>query len=180
MAFDDSGRLTLTMLLGRPAPSRPSGRLVRSRSLKLLVDGAPTPTHLSLCFSAESVHAFVQSVGDTNVLHAGPKPLVPGLAIFEAALQGIAPVRRAELRFRGASFAGETSSCLCSSACKRWKHYPCPALCYTSTKCQGVVDNKMRLSYNKGHVQHREIRNLGNGVILWIRECRLLQSQQGI
>ena len=26
----------------------------------------------------------------------------------EAALQGIAPVRRAELRFRGASFAGET------------------------------------------------------------------------
>ena len=31
MAFDDSGRLTLTMLLGRPAPSRPSGRLVRSR-----------------------------------------------------------------------------------------------------------------------------------------------------
>lgn len=108
MAFDDSGRLTLTMLLGRPAPSRPSGRLVRSRSLKLLVDGAPTPTHLSLCFSAESVHAFVQSVGDTNVLHAGPKPLVPGLAIFEAALQGIAPVRRAELRFRGASFAGET------------------------------------------------------------------------
>lgn len=108
MAFDDSGRLTLTMLLGRPAPSRPSGRLVRSRSLKLLVDGAPTPTHLSLCFSAESVHAFVQSVGDTNALHAGPKPLVPGLAIFEAALQGIAPVRRAELRFRGASFAGET------------------------------------------------------------------------
>lgn len=108
MAFDDSGRLTLTMLLGRPAPSRPSGRLVRSRSLKLLVDGAPTPAHLSLCFSTESVHAFVQSVGDTNVLHAGPKPLVPGLAILEAALQGIAPVRRAELRFRGASFAGET------------------------------------------------------------------------
>lgn len=108
MAFDDSGRLTVTMLLGRPAPSRPSGRLVRSRSLKLLVDGAPTPTHLSLCFSAESVHAFVQSVGDMNALHAGPKPLVPGLAIFEAALQGIAPVRRAELRFRGASFAGET------------------------------------------------------------------------
>ena len=96
MAFDDSGRLTLTMLLGRPAPSRPSGRLVRSRSLKLLVDGAPPPAHLSLCFSAESVHAF------------GPKPLVPGLAILEAALQGIAPVRRAELRFRGASFAGET------------------------------------------------------------------------
>ena len=59
MAFDDSGRLTLTMLLGRPAPSRPSGRLVRSRSLKLLVDGAPTPAHLSLCFSTESVHAFV-------------------------------------------------------------------------------------------------------------------------
>lgn len=108
MAFDDSGRLTVTMLLGRPAPSQPSGRLVRSRSLKLLVDGAPTPAHLSLCFSTESVHAFVQSVGDTNVLHAGPKPLVPGLAILEAALQGIAPVRRAELRFRGASFAGET------------------------------------------------------------------------
>lgn len=108
MAFDDSGRLTLTMLLGRPAPSRPSGRLARSRSLKLLVDGEPASAHLSLCFSAESVYAFVQSVGDTNALHAGPKPLVPGLAILETALQGIAPVRRAELRFRGASFAGET------------------------------------------------------------------------
>ena len=102
MAFDDSGRLTLTMLLGRPAPSRPSGRLIRSRSLKLLVDGAPTPAHLSLCFSAESVHAFVQSVGDTNALHAGPAPLVPGLAILEAALQGIAPVRPPLLRCRRA------------------------------------------------------------------------------
>ena len=108
MAFDESGRLTLTMLLGRPAPSRPSGRLVRSRRLTLLVDGEPAPTHLSLCFSAESVHAFVQSVGDTNALHAGAAPLVPGLAILEAALQGIAPVRRAELRFHGASYAGET------------------------------------------------------------------------
>lgn len=105
MAFDDSGRLTLTMLLGRPAPAQ---AVERGRRLTLLVNGELAPSHLSLCFSAESVHAFVQSVGDTNALHAGPKPLVPGLAILEAALQGIAPVRRAELRFRGASFAGET------------------------------------------------------------------------
>ena len=105
MAFDDSGRLTLTMLLGRPAPAQ---AVERGRRLTLLVDGELAPSHLSLCFSVESVHAFVQSVGDTNALHAGPKPLVPGLAILEAALQGIAPVRRAELRFRGASFAGET------------------------------------------------------------------------
>lgn len=105
MASDESGRLTLTLLLGRPAPARV---VEGGRGLTLLVDGEPAPAHLSLCFSAESVHAFVQSVGDTNALHAGPVPLVPGLAILEAALQGIAPVRRAELRFRGASFAGET------------------------------------------------------------------------
>lgn len=108
MASDASGHLTITMLLGRPAPSRPSGQLLRSRSLTLLVDGATAPAHLALCFSAESIHAFVQAVGDTNALHAGPVPLVPGLAILEAALQQLPPVRRAELRFRGASFAGET------------------------------------------------------------------------
>lgn len=105
VAADGSGRLTVTMMLGKSAPAR---ERVKSRALSLLVDGTPVKEQLSLCFSAESVHAFVQSVGDTNALHAGPAPLVPGLAILEAALQGIAPVRRAELRFRGASFAGET------------------------------------------------------------------------
>lgn len=47
MAFDDSGRLTLTMLLGRPAPAQ---AVERGRRLTLLVDGELAPSHLSLCF----------------------------------------------------------------------------------------------------------------------------------
>lgn len=107
VAYDGSGRLTVTMMLGRSAPTR---ERTKGRALSLLVDGTPAKEQLSLCFSAEAVHAFVQSVGDTNALHAGPAPLVPGLAILEAALLQLSgdDVRRAELRFRGASFAGET------------------------------------------------------------------------
>ena len=156
MAFDESGRLTLTMLLGRPAPSRPSGQLARSRSLTLLVDGAPTPAHLSLCFSAESVHAFVQSVGDTNALHAGPSRLCRG---WPSSKPRCRASRRCAVRSCASAahpLPERRSSCPCSSACKRWKHYLCPALHYTSTRYTDIVDNKIRLSYNKGHVQYRE------------------------
>ena len=63
-------------------------------------------------FSAEEVHAFVEDVGDTNPLHAGDAPLVPGLEILEASLsrEEICRAARVELRFHGASFAGEMVS----------------------------------------------------------------------
>jgi len=65
VAYDGSGRLTVTMMLGRSAPTR---ERAKGRALSLLVDGTPAKEQLSLCFSAEAVHAFVQSVGDTNAL----------------------------------------------------------------------------------------------------------------
>lgn len=110
MAADASGRLTLVMMLGyaSPVPEVSAGTAVHR--LRLLATGAAASAVISLRFSAQNVHDFVQAVGDTNPLHAGPHPVVPGLAILEAALAhpALAGAERAELRFRGASFAGDT------------------------------------------------------------------------
>ena len=97
------------MLLGRRAPQRDERA---RRPLQMLAEGVPDEMQLSFCFSAEEVHAFVEDVGDTNPLHAGDAPLVPGLEILEAALsrEEICRAARVELRFHGASFAGEMVS----------------------------------------------------------------------
>lgn len=106
VAADDSGELRLTILLGRRAPQRDERA---RRPLQMLAEGVPDEMQLSFCFSAEEVHAFVEDVGDTNPLHAGDAPLVPGLEILEASLsrEEICRAARVELRFHGASFAGE-------------------------------------------------------------------------
>ena len=114
MAADASGRLTLVMMLGHaaPVPPQPAERgqePAAVRQLRLSVVGDVPAKVLRLRFSAEDVHAFVRAVGDTNPLYAGMRPLVPGLAILEAALlhPALAGATRAELRFHGASFAGD-------------------------------------------------------------------------
>lgn len=111
-AADASGCLTLVMLLGHAAPvpeSPSSSEAANVHRLRLLVTGVAEPAVIFLRFSAAEIHDFVRSVGDTNPLHEGPHPVVPGLAILEAALAHpvLAHAVRAELRFRGASFAGE-------------------------------------------------------------------------
>jgi len=110
MAADASGRLTLVMMLGHAAPVPKGSAGDAVHRLRLLAAGSAASAVISLCFSAQDVHDFVRAVGDTNPLHAGPHPVVPGLAILEAALAhpALAGAGRAELRFRGASFAGDT------------------------------------------------------------------------
>ena len=112
VATDDSGELRLTMLLGRRAPQGNDPARRAGRPLQILAEGVPDEIQLSFCFSAEEVHAFVEDVGDTNPLHAGDAPLVPGLEILEAALsrEEICRAARVELRFHGASCAGEMVS----------------------------------------------------------------------
>lgn len=110
MAADASGRLTLVMMLGHVAPASESSAGTAVHRLRLLATGDAAPAVISLRFSVRDVHDFVRAVGDTNPLHAGPHPVVPGLAILEAALAqpALAGAERAELRFRGASFVGDT------------------------------------------------------------------------
>lgn len=109
-AADLSGRLTLVMMLGHAAPARSGKGSHKERPLTLRVDGPLPEGPLSFSFSAEEVHDFVRAVGDTNSLHTGEEPVVPGLLIFETALRhpALAGVSRAEMRFHGAFFAGET------------------------------------------------------------------------
>lgn len=110
MAADASGQLTLVMMLGHAAPALKASAGTAVHRLRMLVAGAVEPAVISLCFSAQDIHDFVRAVGDTNPLHEGPRPVVPGLAILEMALAhpALAGIERAELRFRGASFSGDT------------------------------------------------------------------------
>lgn len=105
-AFDASGTLTLTLLLGRTAPRID---VIRECRLTAVVDvncdyrlndpaGVNGDSRLSdsddsartdavrLRFSAAEVYAFVTSVNDTNMLHRTGRPLVPGLMIMEKLL----------------------------------------------------------------------------------------------
>ena len=65
-------------------------------------------------FSLEEILDFVQAAGDSNSIHKGRMPVVPGLLLLLRLLAAF-PAERAELRFRHAIFAGEQVVLRCPS-----------------------------------------------------------------
>lgn len=108
-AADESGELMLTLLLGRPAPQAEAGQ--PPRVLQAVARGQGIrPSACSLRFSEKDVQAFVRDVNDTNPLHEGRCPLVPGLLILETLLKQpeLRGCMELSLKFTTPSFAGET------------------------------------------------------------------------
>ena len=65
---------------------------------------------IKLCqsFTSEDVWEFVDSVGDTNPIHQGNQPVVPGLLLMEYIKNKLpTSVKKLELSFRNAIFANE-------------------------------------------------------------------------
>ena len=65
---------------------------------------------IKLCqsFTREDVWEFVDSVGDTNPIHQGNQPVVPGLLLMEYIKNKLpTSVKKLELSFRNAIFANE-------------------------------------------------------------------------
>ena len=62
-----------------------------------------------LSFSAEEITNFVCRVGDTNVLHTGDRPLVPGLLMLERLATLLQP-DSIDIRFHQPLWSGETLS----------------------------------------------------------------------
>ena len=97
-AAEDGGQeqLGVTLMLGGEPPLRKES-------------GADTSvqTGLSQQFSAAEIKTFVRQVGDTNRIHQGDCPVVPGLLLLKAVLDRY-PGRDVELRFHQAVFAAET------------------------------------------------------------------------
>lgn len=65
---------------------------------------------IKLCqsFTLEDVWEFVDSVGDTNPIHQGNQPVVPGLLLMEYIKNKLpTSVKKLELSFRNAIFANE-------------------------------------------------------------------------
>ena len=60
-------------------------------------------------FSAGEVAEFTAQAGDTNVLHRGEHPVVPGLLMLECLLadERFRDVSRLQMKFRQAAFAGD-------------------------------------------------------------------------
>ena len=96
-AADASGALTLTMLLGRKAPNM---READHGVLRLTAeaDGVESDD-VRLMFTANEVRSFVQDVDDTNPLHEGARPLVPGLLMMETLLNRFASCHRLSMKF---------------------------------------------------------------------------------
>ena len=107
-AMDASGQLTLKMLLGREAPAPRSDE---DGTLRLAADvqGIQKDGIVHLTFAAEDVAAFTRDVGDTNPLHEGARPLVPGLLIVEQLLEDpiLLNCQRLRMKFITPVFAGQ-------------------------------------------------------------------------
>lgn len=71
--------LMVTLLLGRGADCR-------ATDAESSVFGGEDKAR-QVCFSASAIRAFTLSVGDTNEIHQGAHPVVPGLMIMEAILE---------------------------------------------------------------------------------------------
>ena len=85
-AADDSGMLTIKMLLGRKPPKARTARTDEALRLEATAEGVAA-TSIRLRFTAEDVRSFVSDVNDMNALHEGGNPLVPGLLIMERVLR---------------------------------------------------------------------------------------------
>ena len=89
-------QLGVTLMLGGEPPLRKESRADTS-----------VQTGVSQQFSAAEIKTFVRQVGDTNRIHQGDCPVVPGLLLLKAVLDQY-PDRDVELRFHQAVFAAET------------------------------------------------------------------------
>jgi len=107
-ASDKSGMLTLKMLLGRKAPTKRAAGTEGKLHLEASAEGV-ADNRICLRFTTEDVRAFVSDVGDTNALHEGEKPLVPGLLIMERLLQAaeLAACSHLSLKFTTPVFVGQ-------------------------------------------------------------------------
>ena len=104
-AAEASGTLVITMLLGRKAPT------VRASEDGVLhlaaeADGVPGGS-VPMAFTTADVRAFVQAVDDTNPLHEGERPLVPGLLIMETVLKRLDDCKKLSMKFTMPVFAGQ-------------------------------------------------------------------------
>ena len=107
-AADASGVLVLKMLLGRKAPAmRESG----ADGVLHLMAQAEDIGHDAICmmFTADEVRSFVHDVDDTNLLHKGAQPLVPGLLIMERLLKhpSLKGCSRMSMKFTTPVFVGQ-------------------------------------------------------------------------
>ncbi len=83
-AADTSGTLVITMLLGRKAPGV---RTAEDGVLHLAAEAdGRAGGDVTMAFTQEDVRAFVHAIDDTNPLHEGVRPLVPGLLIMKKLL----------------------------------------------------------------------------------------------
>ena len=60
-----------------------------------------------MAFTTADVRAFVQAVDDTNPLHEGERPLVPGLLIMETVLKRLDDCKKLSMKFTMPVFAGQ-------------------------------------------------------------------------
>ena len=107
-AADESGTVAIKMLLFRRAPTVRmvgEGGILR---LEARVEGVAA-RNVRLRFTAEDVRSFVRDVNDTNALHGGEKPLVPGLLIMERLLKQMEFItcRKVLLKYTMPVFAGQ-------------------------------------------------------------------------
>lgn len=130
-AVDASGRLTITMLLGRSAPLPaangagsvklattvvPAGDTAGANATAAREQAADLPAtlprELEFSFTAAEILDFVTAIDDTNPLHRAEflsPPLVPGLAIVERILAACdaGRVQSLAMKFTAPSFAGD-------------------------------------------------------------------------
>ena len=104
-AADASGTLTITLLLGRNAPTV---RAAEDDVLHLVAeaDGAVNGD-VRMTFTAADVRAFVQAIDDTKPLHEGARPLVPGLLIMETVLKRLEDCKQLSMKFSIPIFVGQ-------------------------------------------------------------------------
>ena len=105
--------------LEKYAVTQPNGTCILSRNeiFDLIDDGTVKKVmknhneyDIKLCqsFTLEDVWEFVDSVGDTNPIHQGNQPVVPGLLLMEYIKNKLpTSVKKLELSFRNAIFANE-------------------------------------------------------------------------
>ena len=72
-------------------------------------------------FSQEEIQAFVTDTGDTNPIHQGEHPCVPGFLILKWLLQnGMAAQGRVQIRYRSPLYAQETAVLWFDETKERW------------------------------------------------------------
>lgn len=100
--------MEVTILLkGRPKKERAETSL-RAEPEKTQDEPEPKINKdFSLSFTDDEVHEFVSDVGDTNDIHQGEKPIVPGMEILEYLCLNNS-WEKINLRFRHPVRAGET------------------------------------------------------------------------